>query len=319
MNNTRILGFDIARVFSILYIIGYYHVLNYTGMSNDHPVIKTFTYSSLCIFTFISAFLLTSKYKFANKEEILLFYKKRILRFYPLFFLASISLFLAGTNSGISTLKGLLGISPFFKPHPSTMWYCAMLISLYVLTPFWAMGGWKNKLLKFLLIMGIIGAIDIVFHSVVPRTYPYFFVYFMGIMVSQYYGEKFIAFLRRYWLILMSVFLIFVVLTFITGSEILKYVNSGVGLFALLSLYLKIGDFVEQSVKWKSFFLWLSYASMCMYLFHRQVYGVMLKLYNPGSAIGIGLYLSIAGVIVTIVVSYYIQKIYDIIISKIIK
>lgn len=117
----------------------------------------------------------------------------------------------------------------------------------------------------------------------------------------------------------MAVFLILVAVTFVTHSETLKYVNSGVGLFALLSFYLKIGDWVEDHDGWKNLFLNLSYASLCMYLFHREIYIIMLKIWNPANPIGVCLYLGIAGVIISTVVAYYIQLVYDKVITKVIK
>lgn len=317
MINQRIFGFDVARVFSILFIVAVYHVLGYAGVYGRNPLVRTFTYASLCIFTFISSFLLTTRYKFESKEEILAFYKKRVLRFYPLFFLASVSLYLLGVNSGMNTLKGLLGISPFFKPHPLTMWYCAMLISLYLLTPFLAIGGWKRSILKFLLVMGVIAAVDIAFDSVVPRTYWYYLVYFVGIIVGQYWGEGFLFFLRRYWIVVFLVFLFLAVLTLATRSNALKYVNSGVGMFALLSLYLRLGDVCENHDLLKKPILWISYASMCMYLFHRQIFEVMLRVYHPSSAYKVCLYLGIGGVIVTIVIAFLIQWSYDLLLAKV--
>ena len=317
MTSRRIFGFDVARVFSILFIVAVYHVLGYAGVYGRNPLVRTFTYASLCIFTFISSFLLTTKYKFESKEEILAFYKKRVLRFYPLFFLASVSLYLLGVNSGLNTLKGLLGISPFFKPHPLTMWYCAMLISLYLLTPFLATGGWKKSLLKFLLIMCIMGTVDIAFDSVVPRTYWYYLVYYVGIIVGQYWGEGFLVFLKRYWIVFFLVFLLLAVLTLATRSNALKYVNSGVGMFALLSLYLRIGDVCENHMMLKKPILCISYSSMCMYLFHRQIFEVMLKFFHPSSALTIGLYLGSVGVILTIVLAYLIQRFYDLLLMRI--
>lgn len=317
MINRRIIGFDVAWVFSILYIVAVYHVLGYAGVYGRNPLVRTFTYASLCIFTFISSFLLTTKYKFESKDAILAFYKKRMLRFYPLFFLASVSLYLLGVNSGLNTLKGLLGISPFFKPHPLTMWYCAMLISLYLLTPFLAIGGWKKSILKFLLVMGVIAVVDIAFDSVVSRTYWYYLVFFVGIIVGQYWGEGFLIFLRRYCFFFFLVFLFLAVLTLATRSDALKYVNSGVGMFALLSLYLRIGDICEKYEILKKPFLWISYASMCMYLFHRQVFEVMLRVYHPTSIIKVCLYLGIGGVFLTIVIAFLIQWFYDLLLAKI--
>lgn len=317
MTNRRIFGFDVARVFSILFIVAVYHVLGYAGVYGRNPLVRTFTYASLCIFTFISSFLLTKKYKFESRDTILSFYKKRVLRFYPLFFLASVLLYLLGVNSGMTTLKGLLGISPFIKPHPLTMWYCAMLISLYLLTPFLATGGWKKSVLKFLLVMGVLAAVDFAFDSVVPRTYWYYLVYFVGIIVGQYWGENFLVFLKRYWIVFLLVFILLAILTLATRSNALKYVNSGVGLFALLSLYLRIGDFCENHVTLKKLILWISYASMCMYLFHRSVFEVMLMINHPTSPMKVCLYLGIGGVILTILIAYFIQWSYDWVLARI--
>ena len=222
----RIIGFDIARVISILIVL-YYHILGYANIYGKHPVVRIFVYASLCIFTFLSAYLLASRYKFQTKEELKTFYKKRVLRFYPLFFISSILLYFLGVNNGFITLKGLLGISPFYKPHPITMWYCAMLISLYLITPLWATGGLKKQIFKFLSVIAIIIFIDLLFHCVVPRTYCYYTVYFIGIIIAQKLGTIFWDNLKRYSIMLTSLFLILVVITFITKSDITKYVDSG--------------------------------------------------------------------------------------------
>ena len=314
-DNKRIIGFDIARVISILIVL-YYHILGYADVYGKHPVVRTFVYASLCIFTFLSAYLLASKYKFETKEEIKTFYKKRVLRFYPLFFISSILLYFLGVNGRFTTLKGLLGISPFYKPHPITMWYCAMLISLYLITPFWAKGGLHKQVLKFLSVIAVIILIDLAFHCVVPRTYSYFTVYFAGILISQKWGEAFLDCLKRYSILLMSIFIILVIITFITKNDALKYINSGWGLFALLSAYLKMGNSLRDNRTLVSVFTFLSYASMCMYLYHREVFVLMLRAWYPARPLFVFLYLGTIGVIISIVIAYYIQRSYDGMVSK---
>lgn len=98
MEAKRILGFDVARIFSIIWIVAVYHVLPSAGLPLTSQI-KVITYTSLGIFTFLSAFLLTSRYSFDNLGEALLFYKKRMLRFYPLFLLSSVILCAIGYNS----------------------------------------------------------------------------------------------------------------------------------------------------------------------------------------------------------------------------
>ena len=55
----------------------------------------------------------------------------------------------------------------------------------------------------------------------------------------------------------------------------------------------------------------LSFGSMCAYLFHREIYWLFLEIYNPKSDWGIVSYLFIAALPVVFIVSYWIQKLYD--------
>lgn len=72
----KILGFDLVRVVAIFVVIGIYHNFGYAscGLGGD-PAVRVLVYSSLGVFTFISSFLLASKYAFAEKVEVLAFLK----------------------------------------------------------------------------------------------------------------------------------------------------------------------------------------------------------------------------------------------------
>lgn len=314
IQSKRILGFDVARVFSIVWIVAIYHVLPSAHLPLIGPV-KTITYSSLGIFTFLSAFLLASRYNFEEKGTIGLFYRKRVLRFYPLFLLSSLVLWIIGYNSLGVTVKGLLGISPFWKPHPTTMWYCAMLISLYLITPFLAKGGIMRQVIKFLLIMGIICGVELVFHSVVPRTFCYYPIYFGGILLAQHDYDRFMKLIqsKMFSLVLCLLWLAILALEFFYNSQWLIIVNSGIGIMALLSFYMQIGNAVseEKKIRWVNIIELLSYSSMCMYLFHREVQCLLLWVYRPESSITMMLYLGLLGLLITIPLSYFIQKLYD--------
>ena len=61
MKIERIIGFDLARVVAIFVVIGIYHNLGYAGKFHADPAIRVLVYSSLGVFTFISALLLASK------------------------------------------------------------------------------------------------------------------------------------------------------------------------------------------------------------------------------------------------------------------
>ena len=315
--DNRIIGFDIAQAVSIIWVV-LYHSLDYSHLWYQHSAVKTLTYASLAIFTFLSAFLLGSRYNFEGKDSIKIFYKKRFIRFYPLFVISSILLCLIGFNSRFNTAKGLFGLSPFWAPHPRTMWYCAMLISLYLFTPFWSKGGFWKQFVKFVLTMFVIGGIHAAFHCVEPRTFFYFPFYFAGIIIAQYGYNQFMTLLKSKTnaIVFMMLFLTIWVGQIVTNNALLKWGNSIFGMYALLSLYVFLGEQLKGREHLVSAVSLLSYASLCIYLFHREVDEVLLMICQPNNPYLMFCYVGVLGLVITILLSYYIQKRYDAIIDK---
>lgn len=323
MNSTskeRIVGFDIARAISIIWVV-LYHSIDYANANQfyNHSAVKTLTYASLAIFTFLSGYLLASKYQFDEKGSVIEFYKKRFIRFYPLFLISSVILCLIGFNTWFDTAKGLLGLSPFWTPHPRTMWYCAMLISLYLLTPFWSKGNFWIKMMKFAVTMAVIAGMHLVFHSVEPRTFFYFPFYFLGILVAQYFNKFFLSASKspKYVFSLLVLFVAIWVVQVITNNSLLKWGNSILGMFALLFLYMYVGEKMRDRNGFLGVISLLSYASLNIYLFHREVDETLLLLWRPNNPQLVFLYVGIIGLLITIVLAYWIQKGYDRIINKI--
>lgn len=81
----RIIGFDIARIASIVIIV-LYHSVGYGCAYYSHNVLMTIAYSSLAVFTFQSGFLLAPRLDLQN-YTFMDFMKKRLLRVWPLRFL----------------------------------------------------------------------------------------------------------------------------------------------------------------------------------------------------------------------------------------
>lgn len=318
MNKERIIGFDLARVIAIFVVIGIYHNLGYTGLFHAEPAVRVLVYSSLGVFTFLSAFLLTSRYSFLRKGDVLHFYKKRVLRIWPLFAISSIMLAILGFNSWTTTLKGIVGISPFWAPHPTTMWYVAMLISLYIITPFVFCGNIKSQCFKGIMIMSIIGLLQILLGCVVPRTFNYYTVYLVGGLMGKNFYKNTLSFLQsKKTLVITIVWIVLVGIVFITKNDYIKSFSSVVGIIAILNFCLmiadniKTNDFLEKSIEV------LSYSSFCAYLFHREIIWLLQRLYWPdGFAIRF-IYIIIIAVPLSFLCAFYIQKVYDIIVKKI--
>lgn len=75
----RVIGFDIARVVSIIVIV-LYHSLGYGSSYYSHSAIRSIAYASLAIFTFQSGFLLATRYDLQN-STFLVFIKKDYYEF----------------------------------------------------------------------------------------------------------------------------------------------------------------------------------------------------------------------------------------------
>lgn len=314
----RVIGFDIARVVSIIIIV-LYHSLGYGCSYYSHSAIRTIAYASLSIFTFQSGFLLATRYDLQN-STFLDFIKRRLLRIWPLFLFSSALLCLIGFNSWFSTAKAWFGLSSFWRPTPRTMWYVGLLIFLYIGTLFWAKGGFLKQIIKFAITMAVIVCIHFLFHSVDSRTFVYTPIYFAGIIIGQYGYRKFFSFITTPKHILMM-FVLFVAILFIQifkfkSNLLLMWVNSIIGMFALMSFYVYLGEKKKNNKRLVSMISMLSYATFCIYLFHREVFEGLIMLWKPSSQYQMIPYLAFLGLAIVIPLAYYIQKGYDGIIKK---
>ena len=126
----RELSFDIARAFCMLYIIGVWHFDDYLPCEN-HFILKYGNVLTICVlasFTYISGFFMGKKHLTVSE-----FYLNRLKRFYILFFIASILMFL--WKDPLLFVKTITGVSNFVTPYPTTLWYISMLMVFYFVTP----------------------------------------------------------------------------------------------------------------------------------------------------------------------------------------
>lgn len=241
-----------------------------------------FVYTTLGVFTFLSGFLLSSKYSFNSKNKTLQFYKKRVLRVWPLFVVSSFMLWIIHFNPLGPTLKGIIGVSPFWQPAPITMWYVAMLIGLYLITPFVMRGGLTKQILKACLVMALVGLIQLFFLSVVPKTFNYYTVYLIGLVLGSNYYELTLNCLKSKKTLLLSiVWVLLFFMVFITNNDWLKSFSGVLGIVVMLNLSLLISEKMNTNNNFVKVASFLAYASFCAYLFHREVMWLLLRLYRP--------------------------------------
>lgn len=310
MSHSRIFYIDIARTISMLWIVGVWHLFPYTGYYlASKNYCYSFTYISLGTFFFLSSYLISKKYHFSNWREALTFCKKRFIRFWPLFAVASI-LFLYG-NTLQQTVLGLLGLSPFWGPQPGTLWFMATLMFFYIITPLLASENQMLSITTFLVVLCLGFLMQYFFHSLDTRIYFYFPVYYSGIIA----GKLGFEIKTKYWYIILFLYLLFFVIVHYYGLGYAILISKIIGIYILLLLS-KIISSISNN-KLNNLVTKVGYASLCVYLFHRPFYHLGLIFVQFSSPLTILLYLWLIVLPITIICCYFVQKVYDSIVNKV--
>lgn len=147
------------------------------------------------------------------------------------------------------------------------------------------------------------------------RLAYYFPIFIFGVFCARY--EPVFQFMqKRGWVLPSVIFLLGLTYIFTSfKAPWFKHVYIvGALIFAVAPL-IALGETFSRLGKSK-LLVRLSYASFCMYLFHRIVFACLLQIYTPGSNLLIVLYLGIAGFPLIFIVSEGIQKGYDFFVNR---
>lgn len=307
MSSKRIIELDVARAFAMLYIVGFWHLKDY--LFPNIKEILTFKGSSditnimLGSFMFISGILL-SKYKFENAKAIVTFLKKRIKRFYLLYCIATLLFYISGIIPNVKLfLTTIFGVSTYILPQPYTLWFLSMLSSFYVITPLVGYLSQKIKvdcILIYILIYLTLFFLNGEFIKIDTRFFYCFPAYFIGLKLKT---EIIKDINIRYLLLALPLYAILLYMRYKGYHVHYTDVLCGVFLFLVICKYLS-GVFGKNILTAINL---LSYASMCMYLFHRLIYGFIRDHFTEYFS----LYIAILVLFVVFLISYFIQKVYD--------
>ena len=303
----RVSLFDIARFLCILEIVSFWHLFDYVQPTQIKHHFFLLTNSVLVCFSFLSGLFLSKK-NLSFKE----FYLSRFLRFYPLFFLSSVTFYL--TSKSMSTMQlfhTLTGLGCFCLPAPKTLWYFSMLVFFYLITPFLLMNlNWNDSSTKsktILMRSAIIYIILLAINYISPidnrllLNYPF---YILGFFIPiDFFPTKKISF--HLTLIISTGILLFIT------KEIPLYIYNIIFSFGVFLSIISISALIDilLNEKIKKLFTLGAYSSMCAYLFHRQIYGAFVKVFGED---GIVPYYALPLMcIILFITSYFIQKSYD--------
>lgn len=313
--NERIPYLDVARSIAVLWIVGYWHLRVYCG--EDHiisfPGDEWITIVVLGLFMFISGILI-SKYTFDHfKTDCISFYKKRLTRFYLLYAISIILLYLIGYNSlfgRFSLLTSLSMTSTYLPPQHRTLWFFSMIGSFYVFTPFILKKTPSSLLYSFIIIYG--GSVLISFFSprgIDSRFFWCFPMYFAGLCVGRKKNILNKQISKHYWGLLflaISILQITLIIKHPNKFAYLEYITMPFGI--LFILYISRLMSHPLIIKVTSL---IAYSSMSAYLFHREIYILLFDTYNS-LHFNYPYWFSVVTFLpICFVACHFIQKLYD--------
>ncbi|RKX36209.1 MAG: hypothetical protein DRP71_00660 [Verrucomicrobia bacterium] len=307
---TNLISIEYLRAFSILYIVGYWHLFNYTDALPKYanPVTGSLAVIVLGVFVLVSGFLNGSSAK--KGVGPIQFYRKRLLRIYPMYALAVLLFYLYGISDATTSLKSLVFISIFYGPSPYTLWFVTMIMLFYLITPL--LLGLVGSPAKFLLFSGslfvIVFGIEAVSSTMDRKLLLYLPCYCVGIYCSRHGFKGRVANIPS----VLLVFCLWLVLAFIENdSWTFNQIRNISMVFSCSFLISAICYLNEDRFGKAAVISFLSYSGYSMYLFHRPIYSTLVSLYFPGNELLQVVYLSTVCLLVIIFTSWGIQKIYD--------
>lgn len=315
--NKRVAFFDCARSLCLLHIVGYWHIYRQFTVPAKLPAAlgNSLTQGVLATFFFISAYFLGRK-PIASPKDALRFYQKRLLRFYPLFFLSATSLLAIHylfrvdyISSFRQYVLSLFGLSCFFTPAPQTIWFVSMLIPFYLVTPMInALKSIWQKVICCAALLLAICAMKILGMPLDVRLVQYFPVYSAGLILGSCIDIP----ERPQPFLLAGGFLLFC-----AGVALVDHANLFVcrypPMIGCIPVMIEVGKLLTRPAVTSRIFRFISYGSMVAYLFHRQYFGIPLMII--GKLPVWFFYLIVLPVF--LVISWLVQYAYDRIVDRI--
>ena len=172
MNESKkyIFWIDLVRVICMMWIVFIWHLKDYLPgeyqmFGSILKVSQWITVTALFAFTLLSGYSM-AKYNFQSFKDVLSFYKKRLIRFYPLYLIAILCFWCFGWYSSVTVIKCMTGIALFFNEAPLTLWYMCMLMFFYMITPIinWKYGSYKINVAIYIfviLLFGLLSKLDV--------------------------------------------------------------------------------------------------------------------------------------------------------------
>ena len=303
---------EYIRALSMIYIVGYWHLFNYTNQFPGYFNDVTFGLAmlALSLFVFISGYLNDIKKLGNEKENARSFFRARMIRIYPPYLAALCTFRWLHLADTWTLLKSGLCLSMFWTPAAPTLWFITMMMLFYFITPWLKAQAMQpfHFTIAVLCFCSILYGYGQLTQTLDLRVLRYAPIYACGLFIGSNPPHRLQLPL---WIPLIAL-----PPTFILGSRSFFYhSDSSIDLTpCLLAASLIVFLFFMRTLQNSStprLIHILSYASYFMYLFHRPLFAVFVRSWFPAHGIKQLLYLGGCCLPIIVVISYAGQYLYD--------
>lgn len=309
----RSLGVDLLRALCILYIVGYWHLIPYTSALPGYAnwFTEGLKFVAMATFVVCSGFLLARQSVSLDPAGLWSFYRRRLLRIYPLYLLTLILFGLTGLATLEQVIDGALLVSMFDPPAMPTLWFITMIMVFYLAAPLLIRFAERPAILVAIaagLLLALAGE-HLFVKPIDLRIFIYLPVFALGISVHRRPGLQ--AWLeQRQWLLLVLAALMLPLSRIgnegsLSGALTLMplVLVSGSALFLVAERL--VGPLHAPSIGF------LAYASFGLYLLHRLVFKAVIALHFPAQGWDQVGYLLLVALPLSILAGYGLQRGYD--------
>jgi peptidoglycan/LPS O-acetylase OafA/YrhL len=309
----RISHLDALRAFAILYVVGFWHLSDYSPAfpSFDNDIMLLITDCVLGLFVFVSGILIASRYYLDDSLSVLNFYGRRFFRIYPMFFVALTGYFITNIIPFSLYLKSTFFLNIFLDQNLLTLWFVTMLFVFYGATPLYLCSYSIRKSFYLTIIFFLTLLLIHHFTSFIDARLPKFLIPYVGGVITARNSshQRILSYKCITWVLLIP--LLFITLKINAINNVYaRLVMSDLAILLSIPVFWRLGYFFSKNIKEGTIYF-LSYSSYAMYLIHRMLFKVAVHVYQPTTLVSSILYLAGFVLTITIALSYLFQLFYD--------
>ncbi len=264
---------DYLRCACILYLMGFWHLFEYTGIARadfNNDFTRRGATIVLALFVLISGFLCGGR-GISSAAELGRYYIGRFWRLYPPFVLASLLFWVFKLEQPDRLLRGVALISMFTTDAPRTLWFIDMLVMFYAIAPLFL---WVRQRLWACLgvmvaVLAVAGAYGLLTHLLDWRLFLFLPCFVAGILLAQKPP-------KLTWTLGVVLILLWCLSAWLTTFIPFEDLRDSplqipLGLVSAIGLFLVVYGLTDR-LKTPGIVSVISYSSYFMYLYHRPLY-----------------------------------------------